>query len=283
MSSEVEKGYTFRMGDHEITMRDSFSSMFDSKQLTDCILVCPQTHNQSIDGNESHDNNSTNNQLINGHNNNISKTISRAQTSRNESISDQNSRIVRTHRVILSASSDFFRSVFAAVNNLNAGVVAVIVSNVDFEDLDSIVEFIYKGQVSVGETRIHKFLKAAQLLMVKGLMNIKLVSNDNQPIDENTNNEQEINKLKNERKLLEQEIKALKDIEKLKSDRNKREIEEEVKKKLELEKNILSEEKKRFEAEKMKFIIDKEVFEKSKAIHKLTNDNKVLIITTFYY
>lgn len=268
MSSEVENGYTFRMGDHEITLRDSFASMLDSSQLTDCLLVAT-THLKGTDGQS----------LTNGHTSPV-PTLSKGARSE---------QILATHRVILSASSDYFRSIFATVPNThNNGVVAVVVPNVDFEDLSAIIDFIYKGQVlvttcdgvglqpnslsaqvSVGQSRIHKFLAAAQLLMVKGLMNIKLVTQDDQPVDEHSSDNETIQRLKNEKRLLEEKIQTMKDKEWMKTERMKHEIETELKKKFEIERNILSEEKQRFEAEKMKLTIEKEMFEKNKSNAKV--------------
>ena len=139
MSSEVENGYTFRMGDHEITMRDSFASMLDTTQLTDCLLVC---HTHLREGLTDSPGGRT--ALTNGHTSPV-PSVSRRTSVANSAKSDQ---ILRTHRVILSASSDYFRSVFSSVpNTLNSGVVAVIITNVDFDDLHAIIDFIYKGQV----------------------------------------------------------------------------------------------------------------------------------------
>ncbi|CAG2162689.1 unnamed protein product [Oppiella nova] len=272
---EQENGYTFRMGDHEITMRDSFASMLDTTQLTDCLLVC-HSH-KDVDTDSDHDNSPDTN---NGHN---SARLTNGHASNGRTGSPRVSlaapadkvpeRSLATHRVILSASSDYFRSLFSSVTAQPLGVVAVVVTNVDYDDLKSIVDFIYKGQVSVGQSRIHKFLAAAQLLMVKGLMNIKLVSNDNQPLDDmngtggaDAAHEQEmLQKLRHDKRLLEQEVRALKDVERNRSEKLRREIEMEVKKKLELEKSVLNEEKQRFEALRMKFAIEKEVYEKERA------------------
>ena len=138
MSLEVENGYTFRMGDHEITMTDSFASMLDTTQLTDCLLVC---HTHLKEGVTDGPNGTP---LTNGHTSPlppVTRRTSMASAAKTE-------QILRTHRVILSASSDYFRSVFSSVpNTLNNGVVAVIITNVDFDDLQAIIDFIYRGQV----------------------------------------------------------------------------------------------------------------------------------------
>ncbi|XP_054165342.1 longitudinals lacking protein, isoforms N/O/W/X/Y-like [Oppia nitens] len=262
-SSDVENGYTFRMGDHEITMRDSFASMLDTTQLTDCLLVCHpkgSANDETVDtDNDStyHNSNGNGGRLTNGHTKSSNGTAA-AVGGFDESINEG----VATHRVILSASSDYFRAIFAKVPNNTLGVVAVVLSDVDYEDMLSIVDFVYKGQVSVSQSRIHRFLASAQQLMIKGLMNIKLVSNDDhQPIDGHSD---VIEQLKNEKRFLENEIRAIRQSERLKAEQIRREIESEMKKKLEIEKTVLNEEKQRFEAERMKFTIEKEHFDKNK-------------------
>lgn len=42
-------------------------------------------------------------------------------------------------------------------------------------DIKLIIEFIYRGQISVAQSKIPRLLKTAQYLGIKGLMNIKLV------------------------------------------------------------------------------------------------------------
>ena len=135
------------MGDHEITMRDSFSSMLESTQLTDCLLVC-HTHLKDGPSGTAGDANASTNGLTNGHS-------SPTPASRSTPVANKSDQILRTHRVILSASSEYFRSIFSTVpNTLTNGVVAVIITNVDFEDLEAIIDFIYKGQVSDNQTVI---------------------------------------------------------------------------------------------------------------------------------
>src|SRR5947208_849545 len=103
MSSEVENGYTFRMGDHEITMGDSFSSMLESTQLTDCLLVC-HTHLKDSPIGTAGDANASTNGLTNGH-----SSPSPTPASRSTPVANKSDQILRTHRVILSASSEYFR------------------------------------------------------------------------------------------------------------------------------------------------------------------------------
>ncbi|CAG2109062.1 unnamed protein product [Medioppia subpectinata] len=289
-----ENGYTFRMGDHEVTMRDSFASMLDTTQLTDCLLVCHSPLNKDDNAGDSADcllvchsplnkddnagdsagADSASHGLTNGHHRDHSPSPALSLTDPKNGVG-VSGHTLHTHRVILSASSDYFRAIFSTLTAQPLGVVAVVVTNVDFDDLKSIVDFIYKGQVSVGQSRIHKFLAAAQTLMVKGLMNIKLVSNDNQGSDEGGNgaaggdsssaDDQHVQRLRSEKRSLEHEIRTLREHERSRKERLRREIETEMKKKLELEKSVLNEEKQRFEAMRMKFSIEREVYEKTRA------------------
>lgn len=45
----------------------------------------------------------------------------------------------------------------------------LIFNDIKFEQLKSIVAFIYNGSVNVSESNIHDFLNAAQSLLIKGL------------------------------------------------------------------------------------------------------------------
>lgn len=261
--SDLENGYTFRMGDHEITMRDSFSCMYAERQLTDCILVCPNLNNDPHDQND--------NQLTNGHS---------AKKTRAQSSNSSKARVIKAHRVILSASSDYLRAIFESINQLNNNMVVIIINHVDFDDLDSIVDFVYKGQVSVSHTRIHKFLSAAQSLSIKGLMNIKLVSGDNNmPIEDNTNAafDLEINRLKSEKRLLENQLKELKDEEKQKMDRWRKQIEDEFNKKLESERRSLQEAKKKNDAERERLNQEREDLEARRVQNNVSSKNNTVI------
>lgn len=54
----------------------------------------------------------------------------------------------------------------------------VLPINAHPNDIKFIIEFIYRGQVSVAQSKIPRLLKTAQYLGIKGLMNIKLVNSE---------------------------------------------------------------------------------------------------------
>ncbi|XP_059617173.1 transcription factor GAGA isoform X3 [Phlebotomus argentipes] len=75
-------------------------------------------------------------------------------------------RKIRAHKVILSACSTYFREVFQE-NPCQHPVI--VFKNVRFEDLSSIIEFIYQGEVNVVQESLPSFLHTAELLSVQGL------------------------------------------------------------------------------------------------------------------
>ncbi len=75
-------------------------------------------------------------------------------------------RILKAHKVVLSASSQFFREQLASVPPWQHPVFLL---DVPHRDLEGIVEFIYHGEVSVDQECLESFLKTAQMLRVKGL------------------------------------------------------------------------------------------------------------------
>ena len=72
----------------------------------------------------------------------------------------------RAHKVILSASSQFFRNVLK-FNQNNSPLLYIrgLTSN----DLANVVEFLYKGEVTVAHEDLDKFLKVSKDLKLNGL------------------------------------------------------------------------------------------------------------------
>lgn len=73
---------------------------------------------------------------------------------------------LRAHKIILSVCSTYFRETFME-NPCKHPVV--IFKNVKFEDLANIVEFMYKGEVSISQDSLSSFLHVAEMLQVRGL------------------------------------------------------------------------------------------------------------------
>ncbi|GLV39503.1 jim lovell [Carabus blaptoides fortunei] len=73
---------------------------------------------------------------------------------------------VRAHKVVLSACSPFFQRIFSE----NPCKHPVIVLK-DFHgwEVQAIVDFMYKGEISVGQEQLQNLIKAAESLQVRGL------------------------------------------------------------------------------------------------------------------
>lgn len=75
-------------------------------------------------------------------------------------------RTIKAHKVILSACSAYFKNVFKE-NPCQHPVV--ILKDVRHADLESLVKYMYAGQVYIKQDQLGRFLKTAEALQVKGL------------------------------------------------------------------------------------------------------------------
>jgi hypothetical protein len=73
---------------------------------------------------------------------------------------------IKAHKFILSESSPFFRRIFVGNPEPN---MMIILHDVRFSELQSIMEFLYKGEAEVAENMLDSFLDTAEYLEIKGL------------------------------------------------------------------------------------------------------------------
>lgn len=73
---------------------------------------------------------------------------------------------IRAHKVVLSACSSYFQSLF--VDHPNRHPI-IILKDVCFAELRTLVEFMYRGEVNLEYCQLPTFLKTAESLQVKGL------------------------------------------------------------------------------------------------------------------
>ena len=73
---------------------------------------------------------------------------------------------VQAHKIILSACSSFFRNILR--RNVHQHPL-VYLKGVKFCDLQSVLNFMYQGEVSVAQEELNSFLAVAEDLRVKGL------------------------------------------------------------------------------------------------------------------
>ena len=74
---------------------------------------------------------------------------------------------LEAHRTIISAASKFFRSVIKNSKHQNP---YIYLKGVKFEDLESLIDFIYTGETQVKSENIKRFLETADELKIAGLM-----------------------------------------------------------------------------------------------------------------
>ncbi|XP_017863026.1 PREDICTED: protein bric-a-brac 1 [Drosophila arizonae] len=85
-------------------------------------------------------------------------------------------RLLRAHRVVLSACSSFFMEIFRALEANNHPVI--IIPGASFGAIVALLTFMYSGEVNVYEEQIPMLLNLAETLGIKGLAD---VHNNNLP------------------------------------------------------------------------------------------------------
>ena len=72
----------------------------------------------------------------------------------------------QAHRVILSSCSSFFKSILQANKHQHPWFY---LKGIKHEELSSLLDFIYNGEVNISQAALNNFLKVAEDLSVKGL------------------------------------------------------------------------------------------------------------------
>lgn len=88
---------------------------------------------------------------------------------------------IKGHKVILAAYSPYLHDVFKEHGQTNT---IVVFKNVRFEDLASIIQFMYRGETCVSQERLLNFFQTADLLKVRGLTKPEHVRNLESKLEE---------------------------------------------------------------------------------------------------
>jgi hypothetical protein len=75
---------------------------------------------------------------------------------------------LQAHKVILAASSSYFKGIFK--RNTSRHPVLIMPAEVNIQDLASLLDFIYHGEVTVPNDALPNLLHLAKLLKIKGLV-----------------------------------------------------------------------------------------------------------------
>ena len=87
-------------------------------------------------------------------------------------------RQIQAHKLILSACSPFFRSILKQNPHQHP---LLYLKGVEFTDLQSVLNFMYHGEVNVAQEELNSFLAVAEDLQVKGLTQNNSASDQNLP------------------------------------------------------------------------------------------------------
>jgi len=86
--------------------------------------------------------------------------------------SDSGNRTLQAHKVILSACSNFFKQMLRQQTRAHAHPHPFIyLRGVSYNDLLSVLDFMYHGEVNVAQDDLNSFLAVAEELQIKGLTN----------------------------------------------------------------------------------------------------------------
>ncbi|VVC36441.1 Hypothetical protein CINCED_3A005114 [Cinara cedri] len=77
--------------------------------------------------------------------------------------------MLRAHKMVLSACSPYFQTLFVGHPDRHP---IVILKDVPLVDMRSLLDFMYRGEVSVDQDRLAAFLKVAESLRIKGLTEV---------------------------------------------------------------------------------------------------------------
>lgn len=77
--------------------------------------------------------------------------------------------LLKAHKMVLSACSPYFQALF--VNHPDKHPI-VILKDVPYTDMRCLLDFMYRGEVSVDQDRLTAFLRVAESLRIKGLTEV---------------------------------------------------------------------------------------------------------------
>ena len=74
---------------------------------------------------------------------------------------------ISAHKLVLSASSDFFRDIFKRSKHQHP---YLCLDGISAKDIENILDYVYNGEVNIFQEHLDKFLNLAQRLKLQGLL-----------------------------------------------------------------------------------------------------------------
>ena len=85
---------------------------------------------------------------------------------------------IQAHKVILSASSPFFKNVLSRNQHHHP---LLYLKGVSYNDMEAVLNFMYNGEVNVAQDNLNSFLQVAEDLRVKGKLFFEFRMRPNTP------------------------------------------------------------------------------------------------------
>lgn len=76
---------------------------------------------------------------------------------------------LKAHKIVLSACSPFFQTLFLENPCMHP---IIIMKDVKYAEMKALLDFIYKGEINVSQQQLTQILKTAEVLNIKGLVDI---------------------------------------------------------------------------------------------------------------
>ena len=83
-------------------------------------------------------------------------------------VADDNTQ-VSAHRLVLSTSSEYFKTIFKSNHNQSLSHLVLCLDMVDGESLSHLLDYMYNGEVKMEEEKLETFLKVAKRFKLEGL------------------------------------------------------------------------------------------------------------------
>ena len=78
----------------------------------------------------------------------------------------EDDQFVSAHKVVLSASSEFFKNILRKADHSKP---MIYLNGVDSKELSQVIDYIYEGETSIFQEDLDSFLGIAQKLKIEGL------------------------------------------------------------------------------------------------------------------